>query len=769
MVGSSDMTLGNKTLNMTRISGPWPTAWRTDAVQLSMTTGAASGIGRSMAVVAQGVPGSPTIGTFSVPGGSNQTLGGSCRTDVDYSTLTQLTLSVTGSGTERTTLAAGSGVFLTITITDTTPPPLTPVNRVTSLALGKTVSDGQVTLQGSGATAGTGNAISGYAIQYCDSADGSSYTGWAGYTDIATSAGSFSVNVSPPPTRGHYRRFRALTLGAAGLHAGAWCESGALQRCRITGFSLTVSQATAGAGSLQGTLSPMLSTLTHRITWRLGGKSHQHSVAAGTNTFSFAPPPDWIDQIPGSGSGQGTVAVETLENGSPMSDVATGSFSVLVPASIVPGIGSLTAQPETGTSVWGLYLQGISKARITAGGVQPGTGASITSLMISGSGASASGGTLLSPTLTAAGDITFTATATDSRGRTAQKQVAISVAAYTRPEITGLTLYRADANGQPDENGTRILGNLSCTTCDVGENAATLTIAINEVEGTPQTIPTGAQTIPIDLGDGFAITQSYRIALRVMDELYYTSIGRVIATVKRIMNIGANIEGGVALGKMSEYPKTLELADDWDIRLGQTSVKAALGLDRIYPVGSVYMSTNATNPGQLFGGTWAAFGQGRVIVGAGSNGTTNYTAGTTGGSESHGHTVNSHNHSASAPSIAINWGGGTTTGGTALTAAQQASMRVRNISGGDVVNIGDIGAGGGWTTVKGADNKGWQQMYAGSTNNASANGGAHTHPQADHQHTGSASAPAIGAASPGTSNDDSRQPYVVCYMWVRTA
>lgn len=51
-------------------------------------------------------------------------------------------------------------------------------------------------------------------------------------------------------------------------------------------------------------------------------------------------------------------------------------------------------------------------------------------------------------------------------------------------------------------------------------------------------------------------------------------------------------------------------------------------IDTIYPVGSVYMSFNATSPNQLFGGSWAKI-EGRFLLGAsGAVG-----AGTTGGEE----------------------------------------------------------------------------------------------------------------------------------------
>lgn len=51
-------------------------------------------------------------------------------------------------------------------------------------------------------------------------------------------------------------------------------------------------------------------------------------------------------------------------------------------------------------------------------------------------------------------------------------------------------------------------------------------------------------------------------------------------------------------------------------------------LDFTYPVGSIYMSVNSTNPSTLFGGTWERI-QGRFLLGASSS----YTAGSTGGQD----------------------------------------------------------------------------------------------------------------------------------------
>lgn len=72
-----------------------------------------------------------------------------------------------------------------------------------------------------------------------------------------------------------------------------------------------------------------------------------------------------------------------------------------------------------------------------------------------------------------------------------------------------------------------------------------------------------------------------------------------------------------------------------------------VGLDQFYPVGSIYQSTNATNPSTFMGGTWTRFGQGRVLVGVSENETEFNVANKVGGSKTHTLTVQempSHSH-----------------------------------------------------------------------------------------------------------------------------
>ena len=78
------------------------------------------------------------------------------------------------------------------------------------------------------------------------------------------------------------------------------------------------------------------------------------------------------------------------------------------------------------------------------------------------------------------------------------------------------------------------------------------------------------------------------------------------------------------------------------------AIQAAI-LDICYPVGSLKFSTSAANPSTYLGGTWVAWGGGRVPVGVDSSNELFNTVEKTGGSAnavvvSHSHTQQQHNH-----------------------------------------------------------------------------------------------------------------------------
>ena len=202
---------------------------------------------------------------------------------------------------------------------------------------------------------------------------------------------------------------------------------------------------------------------------------------------------------------------------------------------------------------------------------------------------------------------------------------------------------------------------------------------------------------------------------------------------------------------------TTQTTGDNSTKIATTQfVQTALQL--LYPIGAIYSSTSATNPGTAFGfGTWVAFGAGRVMIGNGGG----YTAGATGGSADA--TLVSHSH-----------GGNTGAASNGHVHAYSGTTATTSITGGiygisESFNSGGGSAGGVFTKQTGF-NVGFTPIA-----NDNADGGAAIL-DATHSHTYSGTTGNIseGHNHPITADGSSAtnanlQPYIVVYMWNRTA
>jgi hypothetical protein len=61
---------------------------------------------------------------------------------------------------------------------------------------------------------------------------------------------------------------------------------------------------------------------------------------------------------------------------------------------------------------------------------------------------------------------------------------------------------------------------------------------------------------------------------------------------------------------VNQFPENLGSFETPAIYVGGKN----LSFDTIYPIGSIYMSVSSTNPGDLFGGIWSLWGEGKVPV-----------------------------------------------------------------------------------------------------------------------------------------------------------
>ena len=196
-------------------------------------------------------------------------------------------------------------------------------------------------------------------------------------------------------------------------------------------------------------------------------------------------------------------------------------------------------------------------------------------------------------------------------------------------------------------NATTILG--------VGEKMAATIIDASTVRVADGECVSQGRRIHIDAGeyDDFTIptgvantTRYYIIGYR----LYSDSNGNELAEkfVRQVASATTVIqEASLRDGAAEAYVSLYRVVQDGFTitSVSQIAIGSVAGL--IYPVGSIYMSVNNVNPSTFFGGTWVAWGSGRVPVGVNASDSNFNTVEKTGGESTHTLTTNempNHSH-----------------------------------------------------------------------------------------------------------------------------
>lgn len=142
------------------------------------------------------------------------------------------------------------------------------------------------------------------------------------------------------------------------------------------------------------------------------------------------------------------------------------------------------------------------------------------------------------------------------------------------------------------------------------------------------------------------------------------TLGKTLSVLSEKMASNANLKSDIqtVASNVEGIRGTSKEAYDKSVEAMKTAQQVTF--DTIYPVGSIYMSVNATNPSELFGGTWVAWGSGRVPVGVDTSDSDFSTIEKTGGEKTHELSINempSHTHAnyAKRTNVTINSSGNT--------------------------------------------------------------------------------------------------------------
>lgn len=340
----------------------------------------------------------------------------------------------------------------------------------------------------------------------------------------------------------------------------------------------------------------------HKAALSIG--SYSHVTEGFATTAKYAIPTDWLNAIPNDQRGSVNVSVQTYSDSTcttAVGDAVTSSFEIVVSASASPAIadGWAAAAPyNAGTAADGLsvYVQGYSRAQVTfdESKVTPMFGAGIASVQVSWDGAAVSAVPYRTKVLSKSGEQFITCTVTDTRGLKSTKELKITVQAYTRPTLSGISIYRCDSAGVASDAGAYIFFKATGAYSGLsGENTMTMKCAYRAVGAnawTESAITSGVQSI---VGGSLSSTASYEARITAVDRLGNSAeFNALISTAEVAFHIKPGGRGA-AFGKYAEHDNALDLGD-WKLIAAN-----------FYPVGSVYCCTSGGPPNMEFGWTWA--------------------------------------------------------------------------------------------------------------------------------------------------------------------
>lgn len=381
---------------------------------------------------------------------------------------------------------------------------------------------------------------------------------------------------------------------------------------------------------------------THKIyaTWN-GKTSELVTIASGTTTpsFSYTIPTAWEKDLPNSTSGIATFTLETFSGSNSVGSKSVNA-TIKVRSGVVPSIDSIKITDANSVCAGiGQIVQSQSRLNfaITYSGAQ---GSTVTSVSTEFEGQTYNNSSFTTGTVQGSGSISYTTTIYDSRGRSSQVSGKVTVSAYSSPRLTNVTAKRANSSYVVDEaSGTYALLHFKVGfTSLTGKNATSFYIqyrASGASSWTKINSWDNNYTLEQDYKAGnlfTSATSSYEVAFGVKDKFMNDYSWQIftVAPTYSLINFGKDGRSLTFFGQDANQKDTLTVLGD---------IVAPMFLNKIFPVGAVYITYDKKNPGTFLGGTWEQFGQGRTLVGegTGNDGSTSmsFTAGLIGGDYYH--------------------------------------------------------------------------------------------------------------------------------------
>lgn len=343
--------------------------------------------------------------------------------------------------------------------------------------------------------------------------------------------------------------------------------------------------------------TPASSTFKYKIKFSLGSWNYTTEFITPKTTIAYtydeykisgtttANKTTIYKQLSSSTSGTMTATLTTYNSkGTKIGSASSKTFTVTIPSTVVPTVGTITLNPADINSK-NILVQNKNKFTVSVSGCSAGSGSSIKSYTFSGSGLSSKTTTDTSVSggpISRSGELSYTVKVTDNRGRTASKTISYDNGdticycyAYSAPYFTSFSAYRSDSSGTENNNGTHIKCSFGINFASVNKtNNVTVQIFYKKSTASSYSSTTVLANSTSKSGSkilgSIALDSTYIVYATVTDNYSGKSTSSTITVFgsSRILNISKD-GTGFAIGKMAESNNLFECR--WNAKFDGTA------------------------------------------------------------------------------------------------------------------------------------------------------------------------------------------------------
>lgn len=547
--------------------------------------------------------------------------------------------------------------------------------------------EGRIEWNSSTDTAGNCSFV--YAQVYTWKTDGYATSGggdFAGTLTVGTQTVSFSFQQCDPEETGY-------DVCIAELSATIYHESDGTGSCQIAcsitkGYGTSLANVTcSGQKTVELDLIPRSSNLTstggtlgseselviesdsnalqYTIKYTCGSASGTIVQKTSSKNVTWTPPIDLAYQAPSSTK----VSIKyTLESYSGSSSVGSSTTAVSydIPQDVKPTVTAEVSDAKGYAEIYGGYVQ--NRSALTVVLTESGSyGSTVQSRKIEFDGKAYTTDKTNTEVIKSAGDLQLVASVKDGRGRIGSFAVDVTVLPYDPPRVENATVSRCNADGSANKSGGYLIVKFDATITDLdNRNSAAYQIKYKKSADSVYTSVSLDDLAGVFSVSGATVvfeadpSSSYNVVIMATDD-FGTGQKGVNGSSKSTFFSRLFRGLGGAFGKVAERIGYLDMG--WSIYMNENrlhglpapkeeddaatksyvdseilTLKQNTGqgltieevMDAVYPVGSIYISTNSTSPESLWGGSWVQL-EDRFLLGAGAT----YTAGSVGGEAEH--------------------------------------------------------------------------------------------------------------------------------------